>query len=203
MNETTMNTTRAMHKVRPDFAIYHPNGENTGCAFRMNLHPAHDDRDGCIMMELANQMSVGNHQGPKPTYATFNWKGSLAVKLGFSDICKMIQVFRGTLGSLEGGKGLFHRSARYMTKICLSHIMEPVDGYLLEIYRNPLQSMQGTNDSSRARILLNTWEALGLSLAFENSIGIVCFGIPKVVTRESAAVGGESAMGGSRDVPAA
>ena len=191
-----------MRKLRPDFAVYHPNGKGTGCAFRMNLHPAHENYDGCIMMELANQSSVGNRQGAVPKYPTFDWKNSVAVKLGFSDICKVIQVLRGTTDALEDGKGLFHRSAKFMTKITLKHITEPVNGYVLGVYRNPNEKTALAREQS-ARILLNTWEALGIALAFENSIGIVCFGIPKDVDAHAARPIGTSVMEDPSNVPAA
>jgi hypothetical protein len=194
MNETvkTMNPA-AMRKLRPDFAIYHPNGKGTGCAFRMNLLPAGDGHDGCIMMNLANQSSVGNRQGAVPKYPTFDWKNSVVVKFGFPDICKMIQVLRGTSEELEGGKGLYHRSAKYATKITLKHITEPVTGFMLGVYRSPAMKTVAEEEQS-ARILLSTWEALGIALAFEHSIGAVCFGVPKPM---------EGGMEGPRDVPAA
>ena len=187
------------YKERPDFAVYHPNGKGTGCAFRMNLHPAHDDRDGCIMVSFANQNSVGNRRAAVPTYPTFDWKNRVSVKLDFADICKMIQVLRGTSAGLEDGRGLYHRSAKFATKITLKHIMEPVEGFMLGVYRAPALKTVAEPEQS-ARILLNTWEALGIALAFENSIGVVCFGIPKVAKAQT---GVAPMMEGGRDVPAA
>lgn len=198
MNET-VKTNYVAQKERPDFAIYHPNGKGTGCAFRMNLHPAHDDRDGCIMVSFANQNSVGNRQAAVPTYPTFDWKNKVSVKLDFSDICKIIQVLRGTSAGLEDGRGLYHRSAKFATKITLKHIMEPVEGFMLGVYRAPALKTVAEPEQS-ARILLNTWEALGIALAFENSIGVVCFGIPKVAKAQT---GVAPMMEGGRDVPAA
>ena len=198
MNET-VKTNYTPYKERPDFAIYHPNGKGTGSAFRMNLHPAHDDRDGCIMVSFANQNSVGNRRAAVPTYPTFDWKNKLSVKLDFADICKMIQVLRGTSRALDGENGLYHRSAKYSTKIMLKHITEPLEGFVLSVYRVPALKTVAEPEQS-ARILLTPWEALGIALAFENSIGVVCFGIPKVVKAEAPvpAIAEEP-----RDVPAA
>lgn len=181
MNEMTNTNSVAMREYRPNFAIYHPNGKGTGCALRMNLHPAHDRRDGCIMLELANQRTIGDRRAAIPKFPTFDWENRLVVKLGFSDLCKMLQVFRKENETLEEGKGLFHRSARYATRIVLRHLTEPIQGYSLEIYRN---SADKSDADRSARMILNPWEALGIALAIEDSIGVICFGIPKVIARE-------------------
>lgn len=176
MNEVKTEKGSTIRDYRPDFAIYHPNGKGTGCALRMNLHPAHARRDGCIMLELANQKTIGDRRAAIPRFPTFDWENRLGVKLGFSDLCKMLQVFRGEREDLEDGKGLYHRSARFSTRIVLRHLLEPVQGYSLEIYRT---SNGNSGADSCARILLNTWEALGIALAFEDSIGLICFGVPQ------------------------
>lgn len=183
MNEMTNTNSVAMRDYRPEFAIYHPNGKGTGCALRMSLHPAHARRDGCIMLELANQRTVGDRRAAIPRFPTFDWENRLVVKLGFSDLCKMLQVFRNGCEALEDGKGLFHRSARHATRIVLRHLTETIQGYSLEIYRN---STDKSDADRNARIILTQWEALGIALAIEDSIGCICFGIPKVMVREPA-----------------
>ncbi len=199
MNETVKTNYTPYEKERPDFVIYHPNGKGTGCAFRMNLYPAQENRDGCIMVSFANQNSVGDRRAAVPTYPTFDWKNKVSVKLDFSDICKMIQVLRGTSEGLDGEMGLFHRSAKFATKITLKHITEPIEGFEFGVYRAPALKTVSEPEQS-ARILLTPWEALGIALAFENSIGVVCFGVPKVV-KAGAAVAGMAEE--PRDVPAA
>lgn len=197
MNEMSNTNDVAMREYRPNFAIYHPNGKGTGCALRMTLHPAHDRRDGYIMLELATQRTVGDRRAAIPKFPTFDWENRLVVKLGFADLCKMLQVLRGENGALEEGKGLYHRSARYATRIVLRRLTEPIQGYSLEIYRN---SADKSDADRNARIVLSPWEALGIALAIEDSIGVVCFGIPKVVARESI---GEIGNEESRDASAA
>ena len=183
MNETerTEQTMEATTGFRPKFAIYHPNTKGTGCALKMSLHPAHDDRDGSIMMTLVPQKTVGDLHGPVKRFPTFDWEHDICVKLDFNDLCKMMQVFRGECESLEDGKGLFHRSPRYATRIVLRHMLEPTAGYSLEVYRN---TPGGSEEDRRAHIFLMPWEALGVALAFEHSIGVICFGIPKVVPHD-------------------
>lgn len=197
MNEQTKkNETQTDFESRPAFSVYHPNGKGTGCALKLDLYPAQGSTDGYIMMKLAMQKSVGDMKGAVKKFPTFDWQNRICVKLNFADICKILQVFRGECETLEEGKGLYHRSARYMTRIVLRHLTDPVQGYSLEVYRDQF----GHPDGSQAvHLVMNTWEALGVSLAFENSIGLICFGIPRVTAREGTEEGLEEV---TYDVPA-
>lgn len=162
--------------TRPALTMYHPNGNGTGSALRLELHPAHDDTAGSIMATIATQLTTRDHLGSIPVFPKFDWKGAITVKLDFTDISKMLQVFRGECESLEDGRGLFHQSTRGTTKIMLRHLVEPIHGYMLEVYRNT----RGSEDSN-ARIFLSPYEALGLATAIESSMGVICFGIPMVI----------------------
>lgn len=170
---------------RPSFAIYHPNPRGTGCAMKLTMIPAFvgadGDVDGCIMMKLARQRPVGAGAAGEPHHPSFDWENAICVKLGFNDLCKMLQVFRGECETLEDGRGLFHRAAVGNSRIFMKHSVEPVAGYTLDVYRN----VPGRTDADvNAHMHLYPWEALGVSLAFENSFGTICFGIPKVLERE-------------------
>ena len=162
--------------TRPTLTMYHPNGRGEGSALRLELHPAHDDTAGSIMATIATQLTTGDCNGSMTVYPRFDWKGAITVKLDFTDISKMLQVFLGECESLEDGRGLFHKSTRGTTKIILSHIVDPINGYMLEVYRKT----SGSEDSN-ARIFLSPYEALGLATAIESSMGVICFGIPMVI----------------------
>ncbi len=170
-------------KFRPSLAFYHPNAKGTGGALKLELHPAHDDTDGSIWATVANQLTVGNPCGPTPDYPRFDWETSVCVKLDFTDLTKMLQVFRGECESLEDGKGLCHRGVRGIAHIHMRHMTEPRAGYMFEVYRS---GIPGSEDRS-ARIFLRPNEALGLRLAIEDSMGVVCFGIPMVIPRDTSA----------------
>ena len=161
--------------TRPTLTMYHPNGKGTGSAIMIELHPAHDDTAGSIMATIATQLTIGDRLGAVPVYPRFDWEGAITVKLDFTDISKMLQVFRGECESLEDGRGLFHKSTRGTTKIILRHIVEPINGYMLEVYRKT------DSEDSNARIFLSPYEALGLATAIESSMGVICFGIPMVI----------------------
>ena len=93
MNTTTNQTESRAY--RPKLALYHPNARGTGSAVRLELLPATDDAEGCIMLTIAGQSAVGDRRAPTPTYARFDWENKIVVKLGFTDLCQMLQVFRG------------------------------------------------------------------------------------------------------------
>ncbi len=179
-NETTQ--TPRPGRFRPSLALYHPTPSGTGCAMKMNLHPAHDDVSGSIWVTLANQMTIGDRRGPTPTYATFDWENAITVKLDFEDLSKMLQVFRGECESVGDGKGLYHATAQFSTSIYLRHMVEPMSAYSLELYRT---SRDGKSES-HARFLMRPNEALGISLAIEDSFGVISFGIPMLVPHDTA-----------------
>ena len=170
--------------IRPSLSFYHANPKGTGCAVRLRLHPAHDYTDGCIMLKIANQMTIGNPMGPNPTFATFDWENAMNVKLDFSDLCQMLQVFRGECESINDEKGLYHRSPLGLTRITLGHLVEPVPGYRLGVYRS---SQKGRENDTHACILFNPAEALGLCEALAGSLYLVAFGIPMLVPHDTTA----------------
>ena len=185
-------------RFRPNLCFYRANAKGTGSAVRMNLHPAHDDTDGCIMLKIANQMTVGNPTGPNPTYATFDWENAITVKLDFSDLTQFIQVLRGECESINGDKGLYHRAPCGQTSIRLRHIVEPVAGYLLELYRS---SRRGGAEDAHAHMLFSPAEALGICEVITGSLYLVAFGIPMVIPHDTSAYEAENR--GTRNAAAA
>lgn len=198
-NETPTPQTSAapLGAFRPKLSFFHPNGKGTGSAATMELHPAHDRTDGCIMLNVANQMTVGDRRGPNPTFPRFDWENAIRVKLDFNDLCKMLQVLRGECESIEEGRGLFHRSPRASTRIALRHLVEPVPGYALELYRTPAAG----GEETRARILFNPSEALGICESIAGAMYIVSFGIPMLAAHDTSAY--RAAVRGMRDAAAA
>jgi len=173
--------------LNAEFAIYHANASGTGCAIKLELHPATAREDGFFMLKFANQLTVGERNGTVRKFPTFDWERRITVKLGFNDICKMLQVFRGESESIDDGKGLYHRSANHSARIVLRHIVTPLQAYSLEVYRN--SGDRGEEDAV-AHILLSPAESYGLAAALENSIGFICFGVPRSACRVRVAAKG-------------
>ena len=189
MNENPVNTnvpakTPPPGGFRPKFTLYHANVKGTGSAVKLELHPAHDDIDGSIWLTLACQKTIGCMRGPNPTYSTFDWETAMCVKLDFNDLTQMLQVFRGEIESINEDKGLFHRSVSFNTVIKFRHNLDPIPGYTMELYR----SIPGRSDADRnGYFFFYPHEALGLATAIEHSLGVICFGIPKVIPRDTTA----------------
>ena len=196
MNGDKMNP--QMGRYRPALCFYHANGKGTGSAVKLNLHPAFDDVAGCIMLTIANQMTVSDRRGPNPRFATFDWERAICVKLDFDDLSRILQVLRGECETINEGKGLYHRSARWTTGIRLGHIIEPVAGYVLDICRKAATEGEG---ESRARILFNAAEALGLCEAISGAMCLVGFGIPMLYSQNAGVRSAET--GGVRNAAAA
>lgn len=154
----------------PKLRLFHATESGNGSAMRMSLQPAEGQKDGYVMMTLAAQRTPAANGSP----ATFDWENKLCVKLGFSDICRMLQVLHGMNESIDGGKGLFHRHGRFMTKISLRHIVSPSDAYVIDVYR----SAGGGEEERHAKFVLGSGEAYGVSVLLEWSICPICFGMP-------------------------
>jgi len=154
--------------TRPTLAFYHANCRVTGSAAKFELHPAHDSEEGSILLVMANQATC-TPQTPVPC---FDWENAITAKLGFADICKMLQVLRGETESIDDGRGLFHATVTATTKIALRHIIEPVQAYSLEVY----SCERGGGNGVSSHILLTSAEALGLFMALENVMGLIAFG---------------------------
>jgi len=180
MNEKT--NVKPVGLYRPKLTFYHPNAKGTGCAVSMDLHPAHDDTDGSIMMKVANQMTIGDRRGPNPTFPRFDWENAICVKLDFNDLCRFLQVFRGECESIDDDHGLLHRSPTGLTRIQLRHLVEPA-GYSLELYK----SLAGKSEEVRTHLLFSTAEATGLCEAIAGSLHFVAFGIPMLVAHDRSA----------------
>lgn len=184
MNPTeTQKIVQKPTEYRPQLAFYHPNARCTGSAAKFELHPAHDNTSGCIMMSLANQISAASRSNQdSPTFARFDWEHRLVVKLDFIDLSQMLMVFSGKADSMGDQKGLFHRSAQAVTRILLRRIVEPVKGYSLDVYRTT-----NTHEESKSHIFLSDVEALGLLLAIEGVMSVIAFGIPRVIAHDTSA----------------
>ena len=183
MNEETT-TTPQVGVYRPNLCLYHASANGGGSAVKMNLHPAHDNTSGCIMLTAANQLTVGVRNGPNPTCSTFDWENAVCVKLDFNDLSAMIQVLRGECESVNDGRGLFHRSPGASTIIQFQHRISPVPGYPLSISR---KESGGDDEGSRVAFVFSQSEATGLLISLEWSLGLVAFGIPMLIPRDVSA----------------
>lgn len=174
INETE--TKSGAGTYRPNVSFYHPNGRGTGGALSVTLIPATNEQPGGLMLEFAMQSSVGNPVGEVRTFPRFDWENRIAIKLDMVAATKMLEVFRGIYESIDDGKGLFIRSLTHNKVFKVEHRVEPVQGFLLSVDRKEVGE-GGKED--KAWIVLTMTEALGLSLAIEQSMAAMAFGLMK------------------------
>ena len=149
--------------------ICHANANGNGCAMGVELHPARTDCQGFVGMRFAAQMDEPRQDKMFPR---FEWDKAIRVKLDLVDVARVLQVFRGECESICDGKGIFIRSLGHAVRFNVRHVIEPVSGYIFEVHRVDTSSGEETS----RLICLSSAEALALSLALENSMGMLAFG---------------------------
>lgn len=154
---------------RPAMTMHHANPKETGTAIRLELHPARPDADGSILATIAPQKSPT----PAAPYASFDWDNSIAVRLGFLELAKILQVFRGQYESIDDGKGIYHRTANGCTVVRLAHRIEPVGGYVLDVSHRP-----NGGETVCMGFAMTYDEAFALSEAIGQAMLYVSFGVP-------------------------
>lgn len=154
---------------RPAMTMYHANAKGTGTALRLELHPARPDVDGSILATIAPQKSPT----PAAPYPSMDWDNAIAIRLGFMDLAKILQVFRGHVESIDDGKGLFFRTAKGCKAVRLAHRIEPVCGYVLDVSHRP-----NSCDTVCLRFMMTYNEAFALSEAISQAMLYVSFGVP-------------------------
>lgn len=153
----------------PCLRLYNPNAKGTGCAMVMKLRPSDSTQDGFIVVSFANQMTVGNPTGDNPTFPRFDWENRVDVVLGFNDLCAILQVLRGETESIRDGRGIFRKYKECSQRIQLRHVIEPVCGYMFEVFETP---------EKRVHMLLSPAESLGVCESIAGSMYLVAFGSP-------------------------
>ena len=149
--------------------ICHANAKGNGCAICVERRPARTECRGCVVMTFAAQMDESRQEKMFPR---FEWDKAIRVKLDLVDVARMLQVFRGECESICDGKGIFIRSLGHAVRFNVRHVIEPVFGYIFEVYR----VNTSTGEETSRLIALSSAEALALSLALENSMGMLAFG---------------------------
>lgn len=162
-------------KYNPSLAFFHPNPKGTGSAVKFELKPALANQEGAIMVTGMNQQTIGDLRGQTPVYPKFNWDDRIVVKLGFTDLSKMLEVLRGVRESLNDGNGICHTVLGCNTRICLTHSTLVDSEYVFELYRH----WNNKEEERSFRIVFESFEAIGIEAAITGAMIFVSFGIPK------------------------
>ena len=132
--------------------MLHPSSRGVGSALRFELHPykVGDPDSGRIEIGIASQ-----------DLDVFVWTNALCISLDFEDVSRMLMVFRGETESINDGAGIIRRDCKFN----MSHVIEPVHGYRMIL----------TRGNRLAAFMLKAAEALGISLALEQSMAKLVF----------------------------
>lgn len=175
MNEIINAWNGGASAARPGLTLTRANMKGTGSALRLELHPAKAGTSGHVMMAVAAQSSLpGTGTDGVPVPAGFDWAHSLRVDLGLADIGHILEVMCGMAESVLDGKGIFHASRTGSTIIQFAHQIEPVLGYVLNIFSRA----KGEEREERRYYFMSPNECFALMMAIENSLGAVAFGVP-------------------------
>lgn len=151
----------------PAMTLCHANARGTGTALSLELRPARPDSDGAIIATIAQQKSPM----PEPT---FDWENAIAFRLGILDLAKVLQVFHGWHESIDEGKGLYCRTDNGCTVVRLTHRIEPVVGYVLDVSHRPNEGEEIVS----MHFALTESEAFALAAVIEQAMLPVAFGVP-------------------------
>ena len=124
-------------------------------------------------------MTAGNRLGPNPTFPKFDWENAIKVRLDFSDLCLILQVFRGETESVNDENGIYKRTVAGRKVVKLRHIIDPISGYMLELYET-----SNDDEKRRAHFLMKPAEALGICEAIAGSMYLITFGVPMLMSHE-------------------
>lgn len=162
-------------RMKGVLSIYHPNAKGTGGALKVAIVPASNKGEGKVWMMSARQTSAPN------AFPRFDWDGAICASLGPVDAARLLMVFRGECESVNDGAGIFIRFPGEncdAVKVSLRHVVEPVSGYAFEFthsFREDGEKSAETKTET-ARVSLVAAEALAISLALEQSMGLLAFG---------------------------
>lgn len=149
--------------------FYHANANGNGCAMGVELFPARMGSSGHVVMRFVAQMDETRQDAMFPR---FDWDTAVRVKLDLVDVARVLQVFRGECESICDGKGIFIRSLGHAVRFNVRHVIAPDSGYAFVVHRVDTS----TGEQTSHLIVLSSAEALALSLALENSMGMLAFG---------------------------
>ena len=158
----------------PCLRFYQPNAKGTGCAMVMKLRPKDATGGGYIVVSFANQMTVGNPTGDNPTFPKFDCENCVDVVLDFNDLCVILQVLRGETESVYYGRGIFGKYKKRQ-RIQLRHVIEPVCGYLFEVFED---TPANRGDCRHVSMFLSPAESLGVCESIAGSMYLIAFGSP-------------------------
>ena len=156
--------------VRPAFQLYHPNSKGNGSAIGIRVVPASLSVLGCVQLEIARQMTVGNVE--QKVFPTFNWKDRIIVRLTPVEVAEMCRCLRGITPSIREGAGFSHRTDGGASKVTLVHVVEPKECFQLKVMHETIAGVD-----REVSFYIYPAEAFAIEAGLFNAMGALCFGV--------------------------
>lgn len=156
--------------VRPSFQLYHPNSKGNGSAIGIRVVPASLKVQGCVQLEIARQMTVGNVE--QKVYPTFNWKDRIIVRLTPVEVAEVCRCIRGITSSIRNGAGFAHKTDGGASKITLIHVVEPKECFQLKVMHETIAGVD-----REVSFYIYPAEAFAIEAGLSAAMGALCFGV--------------------------
>lgn len=160
-----MKTIQGEEKVRAELVLCHIDDEGTGSAVKFAVVPASCYETGGLKVTFALEDG-----------GVIDWEGSsVEVLMEFEDVAKLLGVLRGESERIELMFRSYDKEIKDTSPCELSfkHELEPISGYRFDVYEKYGDNLEPTHWS----FLLTNSEAMGLSIALENSMSAIAFGL--------------------------
>lgn len=156
--------------VRPSFQLYHPNSKGNGSAIGIRVVPASLKVQGCVQLEIARQMTVGNVE--QKVFPTFNWKDRIIVRLTPVEVAEVCRCIRGVTHSIRDGAGFVHRTDGGVSKVTLVHVVEPRESFQLKVTHETIAGVD-----REVSFYIYPAEAFAIEAGLFAAMGALCYGV--------------------------
>lgn len=156
--------------VRPSFQLYHPNNKGNGSAMGIRVVPASLKVQGCVQLEVARQLTVGNVE--QKVFPTFNWKDRIIVRLTPVEVAEVCRCIRGITPSVRDGAGFVHRTDGGASKITLVHVVEPRECFQLKVMHETIAGVD-----REVSFYVYPAEAFAIEAGLSAAMGALCYGV--------------------------
>jgi len=153
-------------KRRGQVGIYKANKRQTGSVAQFEM----SRNDDCMFLEMAKQ------HAPMDSSKPYDWENKIIVKLGHSDICKMLAYFAPQMmyySKPPSPLKLFHQNNKGNKGIELSWQAREWKGVTTYSYFLQVSSKVGSNDPLKISVPISLDEVEFLKVAFKKALELI------------------------------
>jgi len=151
---------------RGEVGIYKANQRQSGSVAQFKM----SGKDDCMFLELAKQYA------PMDSSAPYDWKNKIIVKLGHTDITKILAYFMPQImyyRSQPAPLKLFHKNDKGSKSIELKWQEREYKGNKVYSYYLTVSSKQGVNEPNRISVPISLDEVEFLKVGFRKALELI------------------------------